>query len=85
MKNEYFRGVVWNKGSVKEDEKINHKYVVVGILVTDTPIEEFEGNECSIDGPAFGLSNALSLIRKGKLKCKIGDATDVLLSLKNAF
>ena len=77
MDREYFKGVVWprNDGPL-------HRYVIVGMLVSEKPIPEFEGkNEILIDGPSFGASDLLLSIRHRESNFG-GDAVNVLLSLK---
>lgn len=78
MDREYFKGIVWprNDGPL-------HRYVVVGMIVSEKPIPEFEGkNEVLIDGPGYGMSNLMSSIRHRESNFG-GDAVNVLLSLKD--
>ncbi len=60
MRREHFRGVIWPRP--KADGK--HRYVVVGMLVTDEPIAAFEGkNDVVLDGGAFaGVAAALEAL-----------------------
>lgn len=83
---EYFRGVIWPKDPVVENDKTNYRYLIVGLLVTDKPIPEFEGaNEICLDGNAYGLSDSLPMIRKTTANYKLGDASSVLTSLGHCF
>lgn len=77
MRREQFRGVIWER---KRDGK--YCYTVVGLLVSDQPIPELEGNETTLDGRAWGLSDVMAGIPKIDLgNHKLGDASDVLGSL----
>lgn len=85
---EQFRGVVWprEQGLDENDEPI-YRYVVVGMLVTNSPIEGLDPNETVIDGvmPRYvremGMAGALEKAPKFKPAMSIGDANSVLLSL----
>lgn len=77
MKREHFRGVIW--------ERTHHGkycYTVVGVLISDQPIPELSGNETTLDGRAWGLSDVMASIPKIDLgNHKLGDASDVICSL----
>lgn len=79
MKREHFRGVVWPRppsGKVKE-----HRYVVVGVLVTEDPIVEFSGHEFLLDGKIWGMADLLGLVKQKQPAMKIGTANQVLMTL----
>lgn len=80
---QYLKAILWprtpaeGKGATK-----SYRYVIVGMLVTDEPIAELEGeNELVADGPVFCLAEVLREVRKRKAARRVGDANDVLLSL----
>lgn len=79
MRLEHFRGVVWPHKVLQEDGKTNYRYVIVGMLVTDQPLDVPE-NESVIDGFA-GIADAIETAQKRKPNICVGDATDVLLNL----
>ena len=79
---EYFRGVLWPREPTKDGDKVNYRYVVVGMLVTDKPIdlpEEFL-NEAVLDG-SVKMAEAIEEMSKRHTKLPLGDASDVLVSL----
>lgn len=85
---EQFRGVVWpREESVDSAGKPVYRYVVVGMLVTDTPIEGLDPNETIIDGAMtrhvaeMGMAGALERAPKFKASRPLGDSNSVLLSL----
>lgn len=80
---EYFRGVLWPRQKTTQGDKTNYRYIIVGMLVTDKPLnlDEFI-NETVIDGEVFGLTNVIEGAKKREPKITIGDATDVLLNLE---
>lgn len=85
---QYLKLVIWPRGKypAKSDKqkKINYRYSLIGMLVTDEPISEFENeNELVLDGPVNELVVSLVTIKKRKPKIKVGDARDVLLNLNN--
>lgn len=86
---EHFRGVVWNREQgLDASAKPVYRYLVVGMLVTDTPIEGLDQNETVIDGvmPRYvremGMAGSLERASKFHPAQKLGDATNVLLSLE---
>ncbi len=88
MIREHLRAVVWPRKPAKEKGKpTNYRYAIVGMLVTDKPIEGLEGeNEILLDGASFGLTDALvSMEKKVNAGQPFGDATGVLLSLGDQF
>lgn len=81
--NQHFRGVVWPRGLTEEGPKKNYSYIVVGLLVTDKPLDNLEGkNEIVLDGHAGGIAEALPSIPQKEAACKIGDANFVIHNLK---
>lgn len=59
-----------------------HAYIVMGVLITQEPIEGIDANESVIDGKTFGaLTELLNVLPKRKAKIKTGDATNTLLSI----
>lgn len=82
MRQEYLRCVVWDRTD-KDKPKKCYRYVIVGMLVTDEPIESLSKNESVLDGMTFGLGDILSEIRQVKPKIRIGDANSVLCSLES--
>jgi hypothetical protein len=84
MRNEYFRGVLWPHGKIEKDGKVNYKYVICGVLVTDKPLDlpkEFE-NESIIDGFA-AIADGIEAANKRAPKITVGDALNVLHSLED--
>jgi len=86
---EYFRGVVWPrepKTACHSNEKV-HRYIIVGMLVTDEPIVELEGNQFIVDGNVLpmgaGFGSALRGTYKTESSRPLGDASDVLLNLQH--
>ena len=85
---ECFRGVVWPRDPVTDnDGKPAYRYVVVGMLVTDQPIEGLAPNETVIDGvvPRFddmmGMTGMLSRAAKFEPTYPLGTADAVLCGL----
>ena len=77
------RLVVWPRPpEIIEGEKV-HRYVILGMVMTGTPIEGLEDkNEVIIDdGKAHLLAEFLTKARKRKAKIVVGDALSALLSL----
>lgn len=67
-----------------------HKYVIMGMVVTDEPIKgmpEDQGLIAGADYPVESLLAALSMMKIGKPeacgKSQLGDATSVILSLQD--
>jgi hypothetical protein len=77
----HFRGVVWPR---KNDNKKTYRYVVIGMVVTNEPLENLEGkNEIVLDGHAGGIAEAINTIVQKKAAFRIGDANDVLTRLED--
>lgn len=68
-----------------------HRYVVVGMIATDKPIDGLakpdgsDISEIALDGDASGLGEILAGVRRVKLLYKVGDAVGVLTSLGTAW
>lgn len=91
---EHFRGVVWPKPL--DPVSGLHRYLVVGLLVTNQSLPEIDTGEqrsgvpstAYLDGAASGMSDALNSIKQPKLDDEYwhllrGDATQVLLNLRD--
>jgi hypothetical protein len=83
---EIFRGVIWPRENPETvDGSAAYKYVVVGVLVSDTPINGLDPNETVIDGVVVSASGGMTgmLSKAGKFHpaFKLGDANSVLHSL----
>lgn len=74
---EYFRGVVWPRKPMKG----LHRYIVLGLLVTDQPIPEFEGKSQLVLDGITALQAGLLLTRYKETDRPLGTANDVLLQL----
>ena len=84
MKKEYLKAVVWPRvGEDRATGKKIYKYVITGILVTDEPIPSLSGNEFLLDGYVFGIADLVNFCPTREPNLKVGDATDVLLNLKD--
>ena len=86
---EAFKGVVWCHGPVAlETGEEVHRYLVVGMLITDKPIASLEAgegrdidSEAILCGPCDGLADALANVEQGEADVRLGDASMVLLQL----
>jgi hypothetical protein len=86
---QHFKGVIWPRGTypakVKGNKNVQnvYRYIVVGMMVTDTPISQFEGkNEIWLDGPVSNLVEPFAQTKiKKRPNCYSGDATNILLGL----
>ena len=80
MTREHFRGTVWPKGEVAPG---NFKYVVIGVVVTDTPIDVgFTHSDGYLDGETFGgLLPLLQCLPQCKTPYTFGEAESFLCSL----
>ncbi len=80
-----FKGVCWPRGPstiVSKDGKPIYRYAVVGVLVSDQPIEGLEGkNEVVLEGHGAMMAETLTTMPQREPNIKTGDATNVLLSL----
>lgn len=81
---QHFKAIIWPKEpKVNKNNNIKcYRYIIVGMIVTDKPLEKFEGkNEIFLDGESSQLAEAFQTINNREPKMKVGDATDVILSL----
>jgi len=84
---EHVRAVVWPREPVEGPQGRIYRYAVVGLVVSDRPIEAFHNpdgsirNEVVLDGDAPGITEALAAVRQVEPTRKIGDAVDALCSL----
>lgn len=90
QRKEAFRGVIWPREVLADSQgKSVHRYVIVGMLVTEKPIEGLAPNETVIDsmvsffGDETGIGPALSKAQKFEAAFPLGDASNVLLSLND--
>lgn len=80
MDRNHFKGVVWPRPPT--DKNPHHRYVVIGMLITEKPIPELEGvNEAVLDGFFPGIEDALGVIPKREPNLPTGDASNVMCSL----
>ncbi|MFA5759094.1 MAG: hypothetical protein WC942_07055 [Clostridia bacterium] len=83
MIKEFFKGVLWPREKITEGGKVNYKYIITGVLLTDKPLiipDDFK-NECVLEGYTFGLAMVVESIHKRVPKRTVGDAIDVLIGL----
>jgi len=83
--------VVWPRGPQEGPDGKNYRYVVVGMVVTDQPLPNLEA---LLNGPGIGetvIEHTTQVAQLGPLldtlplrspNVVLGDATNVLLSLK---
>lgn len=86
---EFFKGVVWPRQTDKCEPLTGpdgpiYRYAIVGMLVTEEPIDAWDENTVVLCGPAFGVADMLSMLHKGWAPPHVAnsDATGVMLSLK---
>lgn len=84
---EHLKCIVWPRQGVAGAEPLDapegklYRYAIVGMLVCDKPIAEFEGkNEVVIDGPIF-VGEKLARLPSRAPSMRTSDAADVLVSL----
>ncbi|XXX79139.1 hypothetical protein WMF30_10235 [Sorangium sp. So ce134] len=77
LRQEHFRGVIWPRGLYEG----SYRYAVVGMLVTDSPVQGLFGNELVLNGAGNGVAAALASVPQAPAARKIGDANDVLTGL----
>lgn len=59
-----------------------YRYAIVGMIVSDTPVPEFEGRpEIFLDGLSMNVLRNLSVVPSRQPAFTTGDASDVLVSL----
>lgn len=90
-----FKGVIWGGRKAEMEGQTLHKYVIIGLLVTDKEIPELEKappvkdpenedrveSQVVIDSACPGFVEMLKTIPKRNAKIKVGDATSVLHNL----
>jgi len=78
---EHIKAIVWPRSPQKGPEGPVYRYVVVGMVVSDQPIPEFEGrNQILLDGSTRVLLE-LSTVQSRTSTFR-GDACDVLTDLE---
>ena len=83
---EHVKMVIWPREDQTNDQgETLYRYAVVGMIVRDTPMNlEGETNETVIEGATFlGVGDLLGSLPKREPTRRLGDANDVLVSLKD--
>jgi hypothetical protein len=94
---QHFKGVVHGGRKAESDGYTLHKYVVIGLLVTDKEIKEFEKappvknpeeedrveSTVVIDADCNGLAELLKGLPVRNSKIRLGDADMILTSLRD--
>ena len=80
MHNEHLRAIVWPR-EIEVDGKKFYKYPIVGMLITDTPIENLNHNQNFINQGVFGFKDMIETMSVKEIKFPLGDANSVLTSL----
>lgn len=81
---EHTKLVVWPRPPQAGPEGPVYRYVVVGMVVSDQPIPEFEGrNEILLDGPSNGVLTSLSAVMEKTISHRVGDANSILTRLED--
>lgn len=79
---QHFRGVIWPRDAKDNKGQKLYRYAVIGLLVTDEPLEDIEGrNEIVVDGQSGAMAESLVGLRKVKKNYNLGTADCVLTSL----
>jgi hypothetical protein len=74
--------IIWPRRALPGPQGEVYRYVVVGMICTDEPIQALEGVvECVLDEASPELVDFLERARQRQAKRRLGDASDVLLSL----
>lgn len=87
MHREHLKAVVWPRGPVDKAGGKVYRYVVIGVVVSDKPIESLEGknthglSEYVVDEDCSGLAGLLGSMATREPNLRLGDAVDVLSSL----
>jgi hypothetical protein len=82
---QHLKAIVWPRPPTKDVP--HHRYVIVGILVTEQPIRSLEGKnkhgieEFLVDGQVFGMADLLDFARKGTPNANHGEAGNWLCAL----
>jgi len=72
--------VIWPRQRPNKTPK-QYRYAIVGVLVTDKPLELEGKMEVVLDGATCGLSDLIEVIRKREPARIISTANDVLTHL----
>jgi hypothetical protein len=59
-KMQHFRGLIWPRGELNG----LHRYVIIGMLVTDKPLDNLDGDQFLLDGHAAGIAEAIETIQQ---------------------
>lgn len=82
---EHIKMVIWPRLPIRHDtegSKVMYRYMIVGMLMTDEPIESIEGkSEVVVDGVAAGLVSSLDGAPKRAAHIPIGGASHILAHL----
>jgi len=82
---QHLKAVIWPRPPTKEIPQ--YRYVIVGILVTEKPIQSLEGKnkhgieEFLLDGQVFGIADLLDFVHKGTPDIQHGEASNWLCAL----
>lgn len=85
---QYLKAIVWPRHPTKEIPQ--YRYVIVGMLVTEKPIQSLEEKnkhgiqEFLLDGQVFGIADLLDFVHKGTPNINHGDASNWLCGLSDA-
>lgn len=86
IRREHFRGVIWPRESIQGPMGKLYRYPIVGMIVSDRPIEMFEDkNEIVLDGNVRGICDILEAAPRGKVSYPLGTADSVLCSLEDCI
>ncbi len=77
---DFFKGALWEHGTVNVDGKQMYKTVIVGVVLTDKPLGCSDSRTIA-EGRVFGLSSALHNIPTRPSNEVLGEASDVLTRL----
>lgn len=83
---EHLKCVVWPRDPLDGPEGKIHRYVIVGMLVTDQPLQNLEGeNEVVLDHTfhEMPIGSILALAKTRAPKRRLSSADGVLLSLQD--
>lgn len=83
---EYVKMIVWPRGDLDSPKGKLHRYVLIGMVVTKTPLD-VDKNQSLLEGETSRMGGS-SMLRaiveatyKGKVSTPLGDSNYVLLSL----
>lgn len=95
MNREHLRAIIWPRQSAQFEHRTDrqgkpiYRYVIAGMIITDTPIPNIEGardeggvSEVVVSSDTFGaLGNILQGMKHRKLKWPVGTAESFLMSM----